>query len=608
MNIKFPVFKTAVISVFAVVIVYSAAAGIAELRGLTREVVFSADWEQVLSACLREGEDAQSVLARMRTIGVTALIAKDQTLEDFERRGQAVRFSGPEAAKLKWLGIVDEKAPVDSRTIWVKDEQLASDIAAIVAENGLELSTRSVQGFRILSFQKDFWSMEFTVGPDPAALAEAETAGMAVIIEPEDPRGLSKAARRYLSGMEALSAGILAQSQRSNEKDIEYAGRYNRWIISPVKARAQAWMKSAEIYMTPPGRASYRSRYLPFLALDALNEDSVRFLRFSLNTDKSIEENLSSLRDVARALRNAGYETAFPSFAQQRFPDDFLLMKFSRGWKAGIMGIFVLILAAAVPLAAVKIAVLVLRRSVRITLDSLSGRGSGGWHDALLQASSPVWEVGAGLSAVLAVSLLGGMCVHALAPLGFPGGYRTGAFITGFLPVTAAVFVLYRDILVSLSRWYHSVISVKDIVFILLAVFFVKLIFDPMAVIVHSKRLLSFVWLLEDNFPALRRHWREILFAYPALLVSFWLYAGKFASDTGPDSKFFRGRIFGGDFRPFMLLGLAAPVLICWNSARPEIPFFSTCRQISVSAFAGSFLGAGFLAVLVFVRRILRAR
>lgn len=577
-SFKFSVFKAVAAALAVSSTGYFLWTAFRESRDIQREVVLSVDWKDIVLACSREGADIRSVMESLSTIGVSAIVARDQTLDEFEARGQVIQFSRQESSKLKGLGLVEESAPVDYKTVWVKDPQTAADLMDTASENGLEFSSRSLQGFSILAFGRDFRSMSFPVGPDPQAVSEAEYASMAVVLDGARCSGFSKSARRLLSDPSVLAAGLWLDSEQRCHEAAGEAVRLDRWVVSPAGAVGPRQMRSRNIPVLPAGRAAYRTRYVPASAVDAVREDSVRFLRVKFNPEKKIDENIGALREIAKNIRDNGYETAFPAFSQAA-P--------FRGF--GIPGrLLALFLAALAPLFAVKISLDILKTAAKY-------RCSVPEDSVFFHAASPAWEIASGAGAVLLLTLLCGLFVHALSPSGLPGGHRTGAFVAGSVPVLLALFILYGEILAGLSRWYRSSLTVRDFIIISSAVLFATLLLNPILVIEHSRRLLSFVWMLTDAFPLLRRHWREILLAYPALVMSFWLYLSRFVPGREPGARY-DGRIFGGDFRPFMILGLLAPVLACSNFSRPGSAFFVTAWLTVSSAFWGCLLGGGLVA------------
>ncbi|MFH1619174.1 MAG: DUF5693 family protein [bacterium] len=402
-----------------------------EWKNLPREAVLAADWSEVSHLCFSEGADVRTVMERLRSMGVSAMVVRDQTLEDFDEKGRVLGFTEKDEACFKGLGLVEESAPINNRTVWVRDSVLAADLLETADRNDFEVSTGVLQGFTILTFQEEVPAGDLPLGPDPRALEEADYAGLAVVLEPGGDFGYSAAARRLLSDNSVLSVGVWI-SGPDGQWAAEEAGKAGRWIISPQKGLQSAdgilgiskiffsgaaegrnsnniftrHIKGKLLPLLPAGRAAYRSRYIPSLAADMLRDDSIRFLRLKFDFSRKTEENMESLRTVAEAIRSEGYDLAFPASAASGF----------RHRAGAITGFLALLAAVFVPLAAFRTALNVIRRSAHYGAAVKD-------TSSMASAASPVWEIAAGICAAMTVTLLGGLWVHFLAaPLGLPWG------------------------------------------------------------------------------------------------------------------------------------------------------------------------------------------
>jgi len=155
----------------------AAAAG-APRRSGDRAVIAAVDAEAVAGLSGRRPEAAGDLWERLKAMGVSAVMLREETLADLAARGEVLNFSRAEVDKWKAAGLISPSSGIRGGTLWSKDSKALSRAAEALAARGLDVSTAAVGGAKALELPAGVELARVPAGFDPAAVAALSGAGL----------------------------------------------------------------------------------------------------------------------------------------------------------------------------------------------------------------------------------------------------------------------------------------------------------------------------------------------------------------------------------------------------------------------------------------------
>ena len=155
----------------------AAAAG-APRRAGDRAVLAAVDAETVAGLSGRRPEAAGDLWERLKAMGVSAVILREETLADLAARGEVLSFSRAEVDRWRAAGLVSPSSALRGGTLWAKDPKALARAADALAARGLDVSTAAVGGAKALEVPPGVDLARVPAGFDPAAVAALAGAGL----------------------------------------------------------------------------------------------------------------------------------------------------------------------------------------------------------------------------------------------------------------------------------------------------------------------------------------------------------------------------------------------------------------------------------------------
>ncbi len=125
----------------------------------------------------RRPEAAGELWERLKAMGVSAVLLREETLADLAARGEVLHFSRAEVEKWRAAGLVSPTA-LRGGTLWAKDPKALARAADAFAARGLDVSTAAVGGTKALLVPFGADLALVPAGFDPAAVAALSSAGL----------------------------------------------------------------------------------------------------------------------------------------------------------------------------------------------------------------------------------------------------------------------------------------------------------------------------------------------------------------------------------------------------------------------------------------------
>lgn len=248
-----------------VLIAALAAAWSAPRRAGARAAVAAVDAEAFAGLAGRRPEAAGDLWERLKAMGVSAAVLREESLADLAARGDVLHFSRAEVEKWRAAGLVSPSSSLRGGTLWAKDPKSLSRAADALAARGVDASTAALGGAKAIEVPPGVDLARVPAGFDPSAVA-------------------------------ALSSAALIPVAASTGPAVMVAGRL-LWIRTlPVDARR------GEILRAALGRP-------------------LRLIVFRPRAELSLEDNLERLRSALRDLRDAGQPAVLPAPAAPAAPD-----------------------------------------------------------------------------------------------------------------------------------------------------------------------------------------------------------------------------------------------------------------------------------------------
>ncbi len=155
-----------------------AAAWSAPRRAADRAALAAVDAEAFAGLTGRRPEAAGELWDRLKAMGVSAALLREENLADLAARGEVLHFTRAEVEKWRAAGLVSPSSSLRGGTLWAKDPKVLARAADALAARGLDVSTGAVGGAKALEVPAGADLARVPAGFDPAAVTALSSAGL----------------------------------------------------------------------------------------------------------------------------------------------------------------------------------------------------------------------------------------------------------------------------------------------------------------------------------------------------------------------------------------------------------------------------------------------
>jgi hypothetical protein len=135
----------------------------------------------------RSPDAAGALWDRLRAMGVSAALLREQTLADLAASGRMLFFSRAEVAKWRAAGLVAPGTPLRGGALWTKGAKDFSRAADALAARGVDFSTAPANGGRALVLPLGADLASVPAGFDPETVAALSSSGLLPVAAPSGP-------------------------------------------------------------------------------------------------------------------------------------------------------------------------------------------------------------------------------------------------------------------------------------------------------------------------------------------------------------------------------------------------------------------------------------
>ncbi|MDE2142077.1 MAG: hypothetical protein KGJ84_06675 [Elusimicrobia bacterium] len=164
-----------------------AAAWSAARRAGDRVVLAAVDADAFASLAGRRTESAPELWERLKAMGVSAAVLREETLADLASRGEVLNFSRAEVEKWRTAGLVSPSSSLRGGTLWSRDAKMLTRAADALAAGGVDASTASVGGAKALELPAGTDLSLIPAGFEPSAVAALSSAGLIPVASSTGP-------------------------------------------------------------------------------------------------------------------------------------------------------------------------------------------------------------------------------------------------------------------------------------------------------------------------------------------------------------------------------------------------------------------------------------
>lgn len=543
-----------------------------DIRARQRGAAPALEYDEVRAVCGRSSYPESYFLEMARTMGVAGAVLRPEPLDVYLRSGEVLRFTDAEIRKLRATGVAEDAAPLSPDSLWVKDAALFERLRRSARASGTVLSVRRYGDMRVVEPPKGTAPGSLSAGFDPGLAAAIARSGLLPVFRvgstrdfllvPSEPR---PAALLVSPEAGAPSSGAPALAQELGERGL--------WLALEGGGGTEARSLRAALLrsLSSPLERVVAAGEMPVAGgIGALLRQAVgegrRLLVLRLDAGSGLDANREALRGLLRRMRERGY-------SQDLQPE----LRGARPLSAGALWVRLVVGF----LLAVFGPILALRQGLK----ALRSLGPG----KRLPEASPFLEALTASAVTAAVCAGMGLAAYAMLSVGAwrldaaPIAWGAwGGALTLLISSAALYFPEPRELRRLARRPWGPLAKAAALT---AAAFLILL--APAALEERGPaswlRALSawqpFWWWAVDR-------WRELLIGYPCLFVGFCLHLRRIGPGHPRKSE-------PGDPRPWLLLGLFAPMGLIQVLARARIPFEEALAQSLYVAAAGT--GAGLL-------------
>ncbi len=154
------------------------AAGTAPQRVGVRSVLAAVDAESFAALAALRPETAGDLWDRLKAMGVSAAILREESLADLAARGEVLNFTRAEVERWRAAGLISQSSSLRGGTLWSKDAKSLVRAMEAFAAAGIDATTTTISGARGLDVPPGIELGRIPAGFDPAAVAALSSAGL----------------------------------------------------------------------------------------------------------------------------------------------------------------------------------------------------------------------------------------------------------------------------------------------------------------------------------------------------------------------------------------------------------------------------------------------
>ena len=288
-------------------------------------VEISLSFEEVFDLCSFYNYDFSDFLKRAEAIGVTSVSVNEETLNSLSFSGKLAFYSNGEFKRLQLIELLAPYSKVKGDTIVVLDNSFADLILTQFSKRyNITAVSDSAGKYRVINlkfntpYRPVYWSENIPLGFSPEKIQQITALGLKVVLRPlnyGNPAWLPDYFNDKVSGV--IWEGKEVQGYPGREKET-------------IELIRKSGVKIFNLEFTRINGANLVHRQLPSHVIcghtipveelsqnaddnitrwmRSVNERGNRYLYFHFYKNKSIEDNISYLRSIARELKKQDYE------------------------------------------------------------------------------------------------------------------------------------------------------------------------------------------------------------------------------------------------------------------------------------------------------------
>lgn len=176
--------RPAALAAAGLALVAAAAALLAPDRGAVLVAVHAGEAAALAGKAPAE---AGPLWERLKAMGLTAVILREETLADLAERGELLHVTRAEVEKWRALGLVSPGSAVRGDALWTRDERGLSRAAEALAARGVELSTASAGAMRAVLLPPGLDPRRVPAGFDPGTVSALSAAQLLPVASSTGP-------------------------------------------------------------------------------------------------------------------------------------------------------------------------------------------------------------------------------------------------------------------------------------------------------------------------------------------------------------------------------------------------------------------------------------
>lgn len=298
----------------------------AAAENANRTVTICVDFQEIVDLCNLIQYPLDDCFARLKAIGVTQVMLKEETLGSLTASGQVITFPVPEYLRFKMLDVVGQGGIATQNALITADPKLADVLARqMKLRYGINLSLARSGKYQVLTprwknvFAPSTWNTDMPLGFSAEKRAYLKAQGFSLALSPQNSgnpqwiaaEDLSEArtlawetgdipgypsreeAFAHFVSNAALSAAVFEFTQVNGMERFKQAV-HGRTLIAHTIPPRELGKNTNPLYWVPRWKR-------------AVMERSSRFLLAHCWPQASVDDNLAQVRAIAQTVRRAGF-------------------------------------------------------------------------------------------------------------------------------------------------------------------------------------------------------------------------------------------------------------------------------------------------------------
>jgi hypothetical protein len=288
-------------------------------------VEISLSFEEVFDLCSFYNYDLSDFLKRAEAIGITSVSINEETLNSLSFSGKIAFYSNGEYKRLQLIELLAPYSKINGDTIVILDNSFTDLLLSQLSKRyNITAVPDSAGKYRVISikfnssYRPVYWSENMPLGFSPEKIKQISDLGLKVVLKPinsGNPEWLPDYFSDKVSGIIWEGKEVPGYPGREKETiellrksgvklfNLEFtkisgADKINRQL--PAHVICGHTIPIDEMYQNTDDNITRWMR--------SVNERGNRYLYFHFYRNKSIEDNVSYLRSLARELKKENYE------------------------------------------------------------------------------------------------------------------------------------------------------------------------------------------------------------------------------------------------------------------------------------------------------------